>query len=579
MKEFILEEQLNHVINKNTKEYLKEVVSSYNNENYRAAVTVLYTTVIYDLLQKVVVLKEIYNDSGANKILEDVKRKQSNKLNRSNWENDLIDKVFNETKIISMVEKDELLHLKVERNYAAHPIIKLGEQHIEDLELKSITKETASDLIRKAFEIVFLRDAILAKNIDKEIVADLNNYYERVKTDGLENYLNAKYFRRMTQERKDRLFKSMWKLVFIVDDEYCKVNRESNYWGLLYLYNENKKQYQQLIKKDLNNYFDKFQLETIESSYSDLNSVDSYAITIFKLRSRMIHMIKFLENSPEMFDVLNDYAKNTIQQSINHMYMKADDVTKKSMSQVTIKNSYLFKEQVKLNSETVFISDDILKHYDTIFSMINNYIKTENNWSELNNYFVLDEQNLEVIFNQSEYRGYINDFLTFLIKYCMGAQQYTQAINLFSYLKKYSKYFLKKHYYMILTEMNGNTQYYTNNNKVSFLNELEKMFADRFDTELIQDHEEKYLYNELFSVEEGIRAEKLMELINERAEYYVIWNLEILLNRVLKDNQMIEFLKKQNSSSYANIFNVLNNRNDPNYSEGSIKYYKKYFND
>lgn len=64
MKEFILEEQIENVINKNTKDYLMEVVSSYNNGNYRATIVVLYTTVIYDLLQKLVVLKEIYNDKG-----------------------------------------------------------------------------------------------------------------------------------------------------------------------------------------------------------------------------------------------------------------------------------------------------------------------------------------------------------------------------------------------------------------------------------------------------------------------------------------------------------------------------------
>ena len=65
MQEFVLEEQIENVINKKTKKYLMEVISSYNNGNYRAAVVVLYTTVIYDLLQKLVALKEIYNDKGA----------------------------------------------------------------------------------------------------------------------------------------------------------------------------------------------------------------------------------------------------------------------------------------------------------------------------------------------------------------------------------------------------------------------------------------------------------------------------------------------------------------------------------
>ena len=50
MKEFILEEEIEKVNNENSKEYLREVISSYNNGSYRSAIVVLYTTVIYDLL-------------------------------------------------------------------------------------------------------------------------------------------------------------------------------------------------------------------------------------------------------------------------------------------------------------------------------------------------------------------------------------------------------------------------------------------------------------------------------------------------------------------------------------------------
>ncbi len=59
---------------------------------------------------------------------------------------------------------EELLYLKKQRNYAAHPIINFDGMD-EQLKLKIIIKETAKDMIRKAFEIVFLKDAILAKNI------------------------------------------------------------------------------------------------------------------------------------------------------------------------------------------------------------------------------------------------------------------------------------------------------------------------------------------------------------------------------------------------------------------------------
>lgn len=245
MEDFILEEQMERVVSPKTKEYLKEVVSCYRNGNYRASVVVLYTTVVFDLIQKIIVLKDIYNDKNAEKIYTEVEKVQKKNVNSPEWETKLIEKICDEMNIISSVEKEELLHLKKERNYAAHPIIS-GDN---ELSLKKIRKETAADLIRKAFEIVFLRDAILAKNINKEIVLDFKDYYKRVGEYGLEKYLKIKYFDRMTQERKDALYKYLHKEVFINDDEDSNENRYLYFMAISALYREYPINYNRLIKK------------------------------------------------------------------------------------------------------------------------------------------------------------------------------------------------------------------------------------------------------------------------------------------------------------------------------------------
>lgn len=46
-----------------TKEYFKEVVSSYINGNYRSATVMLYSVAICDILFKLQELKDMYNDS------------------------------------------------------------------------------------------------------------------------------------------------------------------------------------------------------------------------------------------------------------------------------------------------------------------------------------------------------------------------------------------------------------------------------------------------------------------------------------------------------------------------------------
>lgn len=77
MSEFIIEYELEKVKSNLTKEYLKEVISSYNSGNYRSTIVVLYSVVIFDLLEKMKILSEIYNDGKATKILDELKVKES----------------------------------------------------------------------------------------------------------------------------------------------------------------------------------------------------------------------------------------------------------------------------------------------------------------------------------------------------------------------------------------------------------------------------------------------------------------------------------------------------------------------
>ena len=48
--------------NNKTKEYFKEVLSSYYSGNYRSAIVMLYTCLICDLVYKLQEMSEYYND-------------------------------------------------------------------------------------------------------------------------------------------------------------------------------------------------------------------------------------------------------------------------------------------------------------------------------------------------------------------------------------------------------------------------------------------------------------------------------------------------------------------------------------
>ncbi|WP_257133424.1 hypothetical protein [Bacillus wiedmannii] len=92
-----------------TKEYFEEVLSSFENGNYRSSVVMLYTVVICDLVFKLRDLKEIHNDTKAEKILEDLEVEKEENPVSPVWENQLIEKSFREAKIL---ENDVYTHIE-----------------------------------------------------------------------------------------------------------------------------------------------------------------------------------------------------------------------------------------------------------------------------------------------------------------------------------------------------------------------------------------------------------------------------------------------------------------------------------
>ena len=73
-----------------TKEYFKEVVSSYINGNYRSATVMLYSVAICDILFKLQELKDMYNDSVATRILQKIEQEKAESESKSHWEKTLL---------------------------------------------------------------------------------------------------------------------------------------------------------------------------------------------------------------------------------------------------------------------------------------------------------------------------------------------------------------------------------------------------------------------------------------------------------------------------------------------------------
>lgn len=78
-----------------TREYFNEVLSNYANGNYRSAVVMLYSVAICDLLFKLQELADMYNDTVAVEILQEVEkcRNPGDNKSKSRWEKEFVDSI------------------------------------------------------------------------------------------------------------------------------------------------------------------------------------------------------------------------------------------------------------------------------------------------------------------------------------------------------------------------------------------------------------------------------------------------------------------------------------------------------
>lgn len=212
---------------KKTREYFKEVVSSYSNENYRSAIVMLYSISICDILFKLQELKDMYNDSMVAKILKKVEDLRNNKdcLSKSKWEKELVDEVYNETNLLDLESYTNLNHLYDYRNFSAHPALN------ENYELINPTKEITVAFIKSTLTNILIKPPIFIKNVLGMLTDDLNekskiyiNEYEK-----LHDYLKNKYFSKMPDSMKFKIFITLWKFCFNKpDDELCMKNLKIN---------------------------------------------------------------------------------------------------------------------------------------------------------------------------------------------------------------------------------------------------------------------------------------------------------------------------------------------------------------
>ena len=246
MQEFSLEHISDQIHYGKTKSYFKEVLSSYNNGNYRSSVVMLWSVSVCDIVYKLQSLIDLYDDAAAKVILQEVTDIQAQDKKSSAWELKLIDDVHQKTYLLDTSEYENLRYLQKQRHLSAHPVLN------SERELHSPNKETVRSLLRNTLEGLLIKPPFYTQRIMRELLEDLAESSDALNSQiKVKKYIESRYLSRTTPEVELNIFRSLWKLVFKVDDEDCDKNRNINLHALEVLSKRNIVSIPDLIKGDV----------------------------------------------------------------------------------------------------------------------------------------------------------------------------------------------------------------------------------------------------------------------------------------------------------------------------------------
>lgn len=274
-----------------TKTYFKEVLSSYSNGNFRSATVMLYSIAICDILFKLQELRDVYNDSVAIEILDSVEKTQTSSKSKSSWEKVLIDEVRQKTQLLEIQAYSNLIHLYDDRNLSAHPAM------TQDYELISPSQETTIAHIKNILNEILIKPPIFIKSIMEVLLEDLKQNANMYSDDTLTIYLRNKYFSKMTETMKIKVFKAFWKFCFkMSDNPDCMENLMSNRRGLNVLVSENPNLFAKVIRED--------------SSYFTVDNSDDAKFALVALLSSFPCLYLTLDETVK--SVMDDYINQEI---------------------------------------------------------------------------------------------------------------------------------------------------------------------------------------------------------------------------------------------------------------------------
>lgn len=278
MTPFSIELAIEKIADKHSKENFLEVYKCYENGCYRAAVGLLWSVVITDIVSKLQKVEIDFNDQTAHKLLVEIKEKQEKK--ETDWEKNIVEEVHKRMKFFDQDTYENLLHLQKKRHLCSHPLIQES-----DNKLYTPTPEETKSFLRHALEDVLTVPAGFSRHaLTGSILGEIAKLREAGHT--LETFkiiIRQRYLQHLPSAILPVLLRDLWKFIFVKDNEDIEINRVFNAEFLFQVIESQCEKCMEVFKE--------------ESYINNINQTDKILFIFVMLLSRFNFMYSLLNES------------------------------------------------------------------------------------------------------------------------------------------------------------------------------------------------------------------------------------------------------------------------------------------
>jgi hypothetical protein len=232
----------------------------------------------------------VYDDAVAKLILNELTGLQDSDPKSSAWEIKLIDDTYNKTNLLDSLEYENLRYLQKQRHLSAHPILN------SNRELHEPNKETVRALIRNTLEGLLIKPPFYTQKITDELLEDVAEAAPTLNTkEKVKRYVESRYLSRLKLDVELSIYRTLWKLVFKLENQDCIKNRAINFQVLEVISNRQHNNILEKIKGEIDYY------SNISLSSKNLD-----------------YLVFYLSKNRDFYEVLNESAKLKIQHHIEN---------------------------------------------------------------------------------------------------------------------------------------------------------------------------------------------------------------------------------------------------------------------